>query len=92
MIPWWKWGISGLLVIISAFSPVLVMNTLATDWDWSMKKFRTATLEKRIGDALVFVTYKGGRIWIIRGQVSYETKIPVERNQEINVEVLQNGS
>jgi len=83
---------SGLLVVLLIFSLSWSTAASASDPDSRTRTVNSATLHKRAGDTLIFVADRRGRIWTIKGELSDQTQIFNEKEEEINAERMDLGS
>ncbi len=81
-----------LLAVLVMFSLSWSAVVSASDPDSMTRTVESATLHKRAGDTLIFVADRKGRIWTIKGELSDQTQIFNEKEEEINAERLVLGS
>ncbi len=93
MKPRFKSGVFlGLLAVLLMFSSSWSIANAASDPNDRTRTIQSATLHKHLGEILVFVADKGGRIWKIKGKLTDEAQILNENEEDLNSEALELGS
>ncbi len=82
----------GVVAILLMFSLSWSIADATSDTNDRTRTVQSATLHKHVGEVLVFVADKGGRIWKLRGKLTDEAQILNENEEDLNSEALELGS
>jgi hypothetical protein len=86
------WVFSGLLAVLLMLSSSWSIANAASDRNDRTRTVNSATLHERVGETLVFVADRGGRIWKLKGKLDDQSQILNEKDDDLDLAALELGS